>query len=53
LGENTEAAAKTLGTKCTEFAHVCITDLGMEKRKASASDPSVEAVVGVARPLLD
>jgi uncharacterized metal-binding protein len=38
---------------CTGFGHVRITDLGMEKGKAPATDASIEAVVVAARPLLD
>jgi uncharacterized metal-binding protein len=38
---------------CGGFQHVRITDLGMEKGKAPATDANVETVVGAARPLLD
>lgn len=37
---------------CGEFSHVRITDLGMEKGKAPATDASVETVVAAARALL-
>jgi len=37
---------------CTGFQHVRVTDLGMEKGKAPATDANVQTVVAVARPRL-